>query len=110
MKQDVQRDIVYYLKKLPKFEKPIRLSFVWITPKSDRRDPDNICFAKKFILDALQQAGKLKNDSKKYVTGGFIDNFEIGEKYEVIVKIEEMKVYKLQDNTQTAGIAGGDEC
>lgn len=32
-----------------------------------RRDVDNIQSAQKFILDALQQCGIIKNDSRKYV-------------------------------------------
>lgn len=35
--------------------------------KTKRRDVDNIQSAQKFILDALQKQGILKNDSRKYV-------------------------------------------
>lgn len=90
IKQNVQADMLWYLKKLPKFEHKINITFYWISTKDDRRDPDNICFAKKFILDALQQAGRLKNDSRKYV-GDFIDKFLIGKRYEVKLEIEEQK-------------------
>ena len=34
-----------------------------------RRDVDNIVSAKKFILDAMQKAGIIPNDSRKYVAG-----------------------------------------
>ena len=88
MKQDVQGEIVYYLRKLPKFERPIQVHFIWQSEKSDRRDLDNICFAKKFILDAMQQASRLTNDNRNYVTG-FTDEFTYGDKYAVILEIEE---------------------
>lgn len=88
MKQDTQLEMLYYLRKLPKFEKPIKIKFVWISEKNDRRDLDNICFAKKFILDAMQQAERLTNDNRKHVTG-FTDEFIYGEKYAVILEIEE---------------------
>ena len=35
--------------------------------KTKKRDVDNIQSSVKFILDALQKAGILKNDSRKYV-------------------------------------------
>ena len=88
MKQQTQAEMVYYLRKLPQFEKPITIKFIWQSEKGDRRDLDNICFAKKFILDALQQANRLKNDNRKYVTG-FTDEFTYADKYAVILEIEE---------------------
>lgn len=90
MKQDTQLEMLYYLRKLPKFEKPIKIKFVWVSEKNDRRDLDNICFAKKFVLDAMQQAERLTNDNRKHVTG-FTDEFIYGEKYAVILEIEEDK-------------------
>lgn len=89
MKQSTQAEMIYYLRKLPKFEKPIKIKFRWISEKGDRRDLDNICFAKKFVLDAMQQCERLINDNRKYVNGGFIDEFEYGEQYAVILEIEE---------------------
>lgn len=45
-----------------------------------RRDVDNIVFAKKFILDAMQKAGIIPNDNRKHVAGVFDeiidDNFD----------------------------------
>lgn len=43
---------------------PVTVSIEWIEPNS-KRDPDNISAAKKFIFDALQDAGVLRNDSMK---------------------------------------------
>lgn len=47
---------------------PVRLSFVWYTA-DERTDADNVCFAKKFILDGLVQAGILSGDGRKQVAG-----------------------------------------
>ena len=88
LKQGIQSDMIYFLHKLPRFEKPVKIKFIWVSTKSDRRDLDNIAFGKKFILDALQQAGRLSNDNRKHVTG-FTDEFIYGNEYQVILEIEE---------------------
>lgn len=54
---------------------PVTLHFHWYM-KNDRKDLDNIAFAKKFILDGMVQAGLLYDDSHKWVRG-FTDSFEI---------------------------------
>ena len=46
-------------------------------------------FGKKFILDSLQENGKLVNDNRKWVVG-FIDRFEVAKDYKVILEIEEI--------------------
>lgn len=89
MKKEVEGDIGYFINKLPRFKKPIRINFTWVEANK-RRDFDNICFAKKFILDALQECGKLENDNRKWVVG-FTDSFELGENYKVILEIEEVE-------------------
>ena len=96
MKKNVQEEIGWYLMKLPKFKKPIRIKFIWVSEPKDKRDLDGICFAKKFILDALQECGKISNDNRKNVTG-FSDEFIFGNRYEVIVEIEELKTFKLEE-------------
>lgn len=88
LKQRVQNEAIWYLKKLPVFDKPVKIKFIWQSERGDRRDLDGICFAKKFLLDALQECGKLKNDNRKYVTG-FTDEFTYADKYAVILEIEE---------------------
>jgi Holliday junction resolvase RusA-like endonuclease len=88
MKKEVESDIGWYINQLPKFSKPIKVNFTWIE-KNKKRDLDNVCFAKKFILDALQKSGKLENDNRRWVMG-FTDNFELGEDYKVILEIEEV--------------------
>jgi len=51
------------------------LKFTWYR-KNKRTDPDNIAFAKKFILDAMQEVGIISNDGWSQVAG-FIDCFEV---------------------------------
>lgn len=43
----------------------VDLLFEWYS--STRHDPDNVAFAKKFILDGLQAAGVLENDNRKFI-------------------------------------------
>lgn len=72
------------------FEEPVKLSFRWYEPNR-KRDLDNICFAKKFILDALVQAGTLKTDSWRGVVG-FTDEFFVDkENRRIEVDIETVK-------------------
>lgn len=54
---------------------PVRIRFNWIT-KDERKDPDNIAFAKKFILDGIVSAGLLPNDGRKQIKG-FTDDFDV---------------------------------
>ena len=89
MKNLVENDLAYFLNKIPTYQKPIKIHFTWIE-KNAKRDLDNVCFAKKFILDALQKCGKLANDNRKWVTG-FTDSFEIGDDYKVILDIVEVE-------------------
>ena len=91
MKEKIEYDIwIYILQQLKgiKIEKPVFINFTWVE-ENGKRDLDNICFAKKFILDALQKASVLKNDNKKFVVG-FIDNFEYAKKSKVIVEMREV--------------------
>lgn len=56
-----------------KFKSPIRVKFRWYEPDK-KRDLDNICFAKKFIFDALVKSGTIKGDGWRDVEG-FTDEF-----------------------------------
>lgn len=87
MKKKIEENIGWYINKLPKFEKPIKIHFHWIE-ENKRRDLDNVCYAKKFILDSMVKAGKLKDDNRKCVTG-FIDTFAYGKESKVILEIME---------------------
>lgn len=88
-KKNLEEDIMMFTNRLPRFENPVRIHFHWVEG-SKRRDLDNICFAKKFILDALVKSGKLQDDNRKCVTA-FTDTFEYGSETKVILNIEEEK-------------------
>ena len=66
-----------------KIDKPVYIKFIWYE-QNCKRDKDNVAFAKKFILDALQKSGILPNDNNQYVLG-FQDEFVYrqGDKVEV---------------------------
>lgn len=68
-------------------DKPVEMHYLWVVP--DRRtDRDNVAFAKKFVQDALVNAGVLKDDGWKYVVG-FSDRFEVDKtnpRIEVLIK------------------------
>ena len=87
MKKKIQEDIMYFINKLQQFKTPISIKFTWIVGNK-RRDLDNICYAKKFILDSMVKAGKLKDDNRNYVIG-FKDTFEYGKETKVILEIKE---------------------
>lgn len=53
-------------KKIPQFKTPVSISFEWYEA-NQKRDPDNIIFAKKFILDGLVNAKVIVKDSQKYI-------------------------------------------
>ncbi len=87
-KKDIEDEIGLYIADLPRFENPVEIHFHWIE-QNKRRDLDNICFAKKFILDALVKFGKLRDDNRKCVTA-FTDTFGYGEETKVILEIMEV--------------------
>lgn len=87
MKRNIEQDIGFYINTLPKYQKPIKIHFHWIEGNK-KRDLDNVCFAKKFILDSMVKSGKLKDDNRNYVTG-FTDTFEYGDETKVILEITE---------------------
>ena len=89
MKKKVQKQIMPYVALLPKFNEPIKIHFRW-TEENKRRDFDNTAFGKKFILDALVECGRLKDDNRKCVTG-FTDTFCVGEKAKVTLYIRTEK-------------------
>lgn len=89
MKKNVENEIALYINRLPRFDRAIKINFTWVE-SSKKRDLDNICFAKKFILDALVKCEKMKNDNKNYVLG-FTDNFKYDKQNKVILNIEEVE-------------------
>ena len=86
-KKDIEEQIHLFLLKMPKYDKPIKIHFTWIEGNK-KRDLDNICFAKKFILDAMVKYGHLKDDNRNYVYA-FTDSFEYGKDTKIILEIEE---------------------
>jgi Holliday junction resolvase RusA-like endonuclease len=88
MKRQIEEDIMWYINKLPRYKNPIQIHFHWIE-ENKKRDLDNVCFAKKFILDAMVKAGKLKDDNRNCVTG-FTDTFEYAKESKVILEIKEV--------------------
>ena len=71
---------IYIMQQLKgvRFPGTVELSFRWYEPNK-KRDLDNICFAKKFILDALVSNGIIVADGWKGVVG-FTDNFFVDAK------------------------------
>ena len=88
-KKRIESAIGLFIGHLPRFDKPVKIHFHWIEGNK-RRDYDNIAFAKKFILDALVKAGKLRDDNRKCVTA-FTDTFDYGDETKVILYIEEVE-------------------
>ncbi len=73
-----------------RIEKPVFMEYTWFE-KNRRRDLDNISsFGRKVIQDALVNAGVLKDDGWKYISG-FSDRFEVDkENPRIEIKIREV--------------------
>lgn len=70
------------------YDGPVRISITWVEPNM-RRDPDNIRFAAKFVLDALVETGVIPNDTQRYVRS-ISDRFMVNPKEpRIIVEMEE---------------------
>lgn len=73
-KRNVETAIIWHIRsavnqgKLRPVTKKIILTIHW-HESDQRRDVDNIVSAKKFILDAMQKAGIIPNDNRKWVAG-----------------------------------------
>ena len=89
MKKDAETLIMVQLGRMQRITSPVIIHFEW-HEKNARRDKDNVAAAKKFILDALQKAGKLENDNNKYIAG-FSDAFIYGVDYGVTLRIEAVR-------------------
>lgn len=76
MKQETEKYISWHIVEQLRgihIDTAVRLSFRWYE-QNRKRDLDNICFAKKFILDALVSSNVLQADGWSIVTG-FTDTF-----------------------------------
>ncbi len=61
MKRETQAQIIQAIGEAPRFKGKVTVYFTWIRPNA-RSDKDNVSFSKKFILDALQEAGVIESD------------------------------------------------
>lgn len=68
IKKESTQAVWWIAKRLQPITTKVKAIFTWITA-DERKDPDNVAFAKKFILDGLVQAGVLKNDGRKQIEG-----------------------------------------
>lgn len=74
--------------KLPSMgDTPCKIYINW-NERTKKRDVDNIQSAQKFILDALQTYGVIKNDSRKYVKQIY-HNVNDATEDSVLVRLEE---------------------
>jgi Holliday junction resolvase RusA-like endonuclease len=64
------------------------IHFKWYMPNK-MKDPDNISFAKKYILDAMVKAGIIENDGWRNIAG-FIDEFEVDSKPKIEIEFKEV--------------------
>ena len=74
----------------------VYITFVWVV-KNRKKDPDNIAFAKKFILDGLVMAKVIKQDNLNNIVG-FRDIFVVDKREGVSVMIVPLTVI-LKNNT-----------
>ena len=86
-KSEIENKIIWFLKRLPKCENPVFVKFVWYE-QTKKRDKDNVAFAKKYILDAMQKCGVLKNDNNNFIVG-FSDYFVYGNGDKVSITLTE---------------------
>lgn len=92
LKKEQEEFIIIEIKKQiksAKIETPVRINYLWIE-KDKRRDLDNVCFARKFIQDALVKADVLKDDGWGYIIG-FSDKFKVDKEHPgVLVELVEV--------------------
>lgn len=67
----VEQEIL--IQRLKPITEPVSIHITWYV-KNGRKDPDNVAFAKKFILDGLVKMGVLQNDTMKEIKS-FQDTF-----------------------------------
>jgi Holliday junction resolvase RusA-like endonuclease len=70
-----------------KIKPPVTIEYTWVEPNK-ARDIDNICYARKFIQDALVRAVVLADDNQRYIIG-HTDIFKVDKEYpriEVTIK------------------------
>ena len=75
IKKDMTQICTLYAKKLQPITSKVKIVITWYC-KNQKKDPDNISFAKKFVLDGLVKAGILQNDGWSNILS-FEDAFEV---------------------------------
>lgn len=86
MKRSIEQGVAWQAIKMKPLGEPCYFIFTWFE-KTKRRDKDNVSTARKYIFDALQKAGKLKNDNNRYIIG-FEDRFIYGKEQGVEIVIQ----------------------
>ena len=77
-------------KRLQQFTKPIAVTLTWYCPNR-RKDKDNILAGCKFIFDAMQDIGLIKNDGWNQIAR-IVPEFEVDAKRPRIeIQIEEVE-------------------
>lgn len=89
VKREATHQIAWETKKFGtrKLPPPYHITFNWYC-KNKKKDPDNVIFAKKFILDGLQISGVIPQDTWNTIQG-FTDNLFIDKedpRIEIIIK------------------------
>jgi len=72
-------------RRVQKVHQPVVIEIHWLC-RDKKKDPDNIAFAKKFIMDGLVLAGILEGDGWKNVLS-FTDKFEVSKEPRIDVYI-----------------------
>ena len=87
LKKNTEADIITCIRagRVKKIKRPIFIKFIWCEG-TKKRDKDNVAFAKKFILDAMQKRKVLPDDDNNYIMG-FADYFVYGKGQKVVVEI-----------------------
>jgi len=97
MKKKTQDEIISHIKQQLRnvaFLRMVDITYIWTEPNR-KRDKDNVAFAKKFIQDALVEAGILPNDGWKNI-GGFRDEFDVNPQNPNVTVIIEERVTPLE--------------
>ena len=71
IKKEMTNICSLYCRNIKAIDKPFIMECEWGIGK---HDPDNVAYAKKYVLDGLMKADKIRNDNYKYVKG-FKDTF-----------------------------------
>lgn len=93
MRRETEERIAWYIRAAMgkgtcwRIEHPCILRITWCEHHG-KRDIDNVIFAKKYILDAMQLTRILPDDSQRWVRG-FVEEYRPGAKDRITVEIEE---------------------